>query len=138
MKMKEEHLVPLSRQAVEVLLSLPTADFRKGKLFPGGGKGGFLSNNTMLFALYRLGYHSRATMHGFRAVFSTEANENDFVGDWIERQLAHDERDEVREAYNAAQYLPQRRRLMQWWADHLDALKIDAPSDSFASVDPKD
>lgn len=123
MKMKEEHLVPLSRQAVAVLLRLPSADERIGKLFPGGGRDGLLSNNTMLFALYRLGYHSRATMHGFRAVFSTEANENDFKEDWIERQLAHDERDDVRAAYNSAQYLPQRRRLMQWWADHLDTLR---------------
>lgn len=124
MKMNEEHLAPLSRQAVDVLMQLPSADERKGKLFPGHTKKtGLISNNTMLYGLYRLGYHSRATMHGFRAVFSTEANEHDFEEDWIERQLAHDERDESRASYNAAQYLPQRRRLMQWWADYLDALK---------------
>lgn len=123
MKMKEEHLVPLSRQAIRVLMQLPSANERKGKLFPGSGRDGLISNNTMLFGLYRLGYHSRATMHGFRGMFSTEANEHDFEEDWIERQLAHDERNEVRSAYNAAQYLPQRRRMMQWWADYLDELK---------------
>ncbi len=123
--MKTEHLVPLSRQSVALLKRLPNADTRRGKLFPGASKGGLLSNNTMLYGLYRLGYHSRATMHGFRAVFSTEANEHDFAPDWIERQLAHDERDEVRGAYNAAQYLPQRRRLLQWWSDRLDSLKAE-------------
>ena len=125
MKMGEEHLVPLSRQAIHVLLDLPSANLRKGYVFPGGGKSGFMSNNTMLFGLYRLGYRSRTTTHGFRRLFSTEANEHDFEEDWIERQLAHDERDDVRGAYNAAQYLPQRRRLMQWWADHLDQLRAE-------------
>lgn len=122
MKMGTEHLVPLSRQAVAVLSELPHAEERKGFVFPGPGQTGVISNNTMLYGLYRLGYHSRTTMHGFRRLFSTEANEHDFDDDWIERQLAHDDRDEVRSAYNAAQYLPQRRRMMQWWADYLDEL----------------
>jgi integrase len=82
-----------------------------------------MSNNTMLFALYRLGYKGRTTTHGFRSLFSTHANENGFHSDWIERQLAHDERDEVRAAYNSAQYFPQRREMMQWWADQLDELR---------------
>jgi hypothetical protein len=59
-----------------------------------------MSNNTMLYALYRMGYHSRATVHGFRAVASTLLNEMGFEPDWIERQLAHDERNKVRAAYN--------------------------------------
>ena len=122
-KMGEEHLVPLSRQAVELLLTHPRAAIQKGKLFPGPGKEGVMSNNTMLFALYRLGYKGRTTTHGFRSLFSTHANENGFQSDWIERQLAHDERDEVRAAYNSAQYLPQRREMMQWWADQLDELR---------------
>src|SRR5690606_4962031 len=122
MKMGVEHLVPLSRQAVDLLLGHPGAAKRKGKLFPGPGMEGVMSNNTMLFAIYRLGYKGRTTTHGFRGLFSTEANENGFQGDWVERQLAHDERNDVRAAYNAAQYLPQRRRTMQWWADHLDEL----------------
>jgi integrase len=121
MKMGEEHLVPLSSQAVDLILSHPGASKRQGKLFPGPGIEGVMSNNTMLFALYRMGYKGRTTTHGFRGLFSTEANENGFESDWIERQLAHDERDEVRAAYNAAQYLPQRRKMMQWWADSLFA-----------------
>ena len=74
----------------------------------------------MLFALYRMGYHSRATGHGFRSTASTILNENGFRSDVIERQLAHGERDRVRAAYNYAQYLPERREMMRWWADFLD------------------
>jgi integrase len=130
MKMGVEHLVPLPRQAVELLLSHPGAARRTGKLFPGHGKEGVMSNNTMLFAIYRLGYKGRTTTHGFRGLFSTEANENGFESDWVERQLAHDERNEVRAAYNSAQYLPQRRKMMQWWADHLDELRADEEAKS--------
>jgi len=123
MKMREEHLVPLSRQAVAVLNELKKITGHSRFLFPSGSKEGVMSNNTMLFALYRLGFHGRTTTHGFRRLFSTEANEHGFDEDWIERQLAHDERDRVRGAYNAAQYLPQRRKLLQWWGDELDALR---------------
>jgi integrase len=79
-------------------------------------------NNTMLFALYRLGYRGRTTTHGFRRLFSTEANQHGFNEDWIERQLAHDERNAVRAAYNAAQYLAQRRQMMAWWGQRLEEL----------------
>ena len=78
-----------------------------------------ISENTMIFALYRMGYHGRATVHGFRSTASTVLNENHFNRDWIELQLAHDE-DNVRAAYNAAEWLPGRREMMQWWADYLD------------------
>ncbi|RYG35438.1 MAG: DUF4102 domain-containing protein [Burkholderiales bacterium] len=126
MKMNEEHLVPLSRQAVKLLLSLPSASKREGKFFPSHGKEGVMSNNTMLYAIYDMGYKGRMTTHGFRTLFSTEANESGlFDKDWIERQLAHDERDETRAAYNAAQYLRQRREMMQWWANHLDGLQVE-------------
>jgi integrase len=81
-----------------------------------------MSENTMLYALYRMGYHSRATGHGFRSTASTILNEHGFRPDVIERQLAHSERNSVRAAYNHAQYLPERREMMQWWADHLDGL----------------
>jgi integrase len=80
MKRRLEHLVPLSRQAVAVLqelLALP--GYRaKGYLFPSPSKAGFMSNNTMLYAMYRLGYHGRATVHGFRATASTALNELGF------------------------------------------------------------
>jgi integrase len=80
-----------------------------------------LSENTLLFALYRLGYRGRMTVHGFRALASTVLNEQSgFPHDVIERQLAHKETDAVRAAYNRAEYLPQRRELMLWWAQWLD------------------
>jgi integrase len=82
-----------------------------------------MSNNTMLYALYRLGYKSKMTGHGFRSVASTLLNESGrFRADVIERQLAHCERNDVRGAYNRAEYLPERRQMMQHWSDMLDAL----------------
>ena len=69
-----------------------------------------------------MGYHGRATVHAFRAVASTLLNEMGFHHDWIERQLAHDERNKVRAAYNHALFLAERRRMMQHWADYLDGL----------------
>ncbi|MCY1286132.1 Prophage integrase IntA [compost metagenome] len=77
----------------------------------------------MLYALYRMGYHSRMTGHGFRGVASTALNELGFRPDVIERQLAHVERNKVRAAYNHAQYLAERRQMMQAWAAHLDTLR---------------
>ena len=122
MKMRTPHIVPLSQQAIEVLNELRPLTGNSPFLFPSRGAEGFMSNNTMLYALYRMGYHRRATIHGFRAVASTLHNEMGFHHDWIERQLAHDERNKVRAAYNHAQYLAERRRMMQHWADYLDGL----------------
>jgi integrase len=123
MKMRLEHLVPLSGQAVSVLLELRTLAGNSPNIFPSPGKEGCMSSNTMLYALYRMGYHGRATTHGFRAVASTILNESNlFNRDWIERQLAHVERNEVRRAYNAAEWMPDRRRMMQWWADRITSL----------------
>jgi integrase len=130
MKMKREHIVPLSRQAVAIVeRRLAAAD--GGLLFRRRTRSGAMSENTMLYAMYRAGFHSRATVHGFRRTFSTLANEavtrNDageevplWHSDWIERQLAHVPDNKVRAVYNAAEYLSQRRRLLQWWADWLD------------------
>lgn len=126
MRMRQPHLVPLSTQTVAALKKLAPLTRKSGRLFLGKGPEGVMSNNTMLFALYRLGYRGRATTHGFRSLFSTEANERGFNADWIERQLAHDERDDVRGAYNAAQYLAQRREMMQWWGDELEKLQAAA------------
>ena len=90
MKMRLEHLVPLSRQAVAVLRELRTLSGTNLNIFPSPGKEGCMSSNTMLYALYRMGYHGRATTHGFRGVASTVLNESNlFNRDWIERQLAH-------------------------------------------------
>ena len=120
MKKPRGHLVPLSRQAVAVLR--PLTGYAP-HLFPAPTKEGVMSNNTMLFALYRMGYHSRATIHGFRTVASTILNEQGFTADAIERQLSHDNDNKVRAAYNAAEYLPERRAMLQWFADHLDAAR---------------
>lgn len=123
MKMSTPHLVPLSRQARALLVELKRRTGKGQFLFPSDTQDGFMSNNTMLFALYRMGFHGRTTTHGFRRLFSTEANEQGWNEDWVERQLAHDERNRSRAAYNAAQYLPQRREMLQWWADRLDKWK---------------
>jgi integrase len=121
MKMKELHIVPLSSQAVIVLRELQKHTGNRKYLFPNQHNLlTFMSENTMLYALYRMGYHSRTTGHGFRSTASTILNEHGFQPDVIERQLAHCERNKVRAAYNHAQYLPERRKMMQWWADYLD------------------
>jgi integrase len=122
MKMKDPHIVPLSTQAIAVLRELQKQSGNREHVFPNQQRPSkCMSENTMLYAIYRLGYHSRTTGHGFRATASTIMNEHGFAPDWIERQLAHCERNKVRAAYNHAQYLPERRKMMQWWADYLDA-----------------
>jgi integrase len=123
MKMKELHIVPLSTQSIETLRDLQKHTGNREHLFPNQhSPATFMSENTMLYALYRMGYHSRATGHGFRSTASTILNEHGFRADVIERQLAHSERNNVRAAYNHAQYLPERRVMMQWWADYLDGI----------------
>lgn len=132
MKMGREHLVPLTPQVVEILAKLrPLSD---GELVF-GSDGKPMSENTMLYALYRAGYHSRQTVHGFRGMASTVLNEAGFNSDWIEVQLAHAEEDEVRGAYNAAEYLPGRRQMMKWWSDYLSAAIQPAMSDSLQRTD---
>jgi integrase len=105
MKMKTEHVVPLSRQAVEILRELRAIGSGSRYILPGRNPDK-PSNNTMLFALYRLGYKGKMTGHRFRAVASTVLNESGFRADVIERQLAHCERNDVRGAYDRAEYLP--------------------------------
>ncbi len=116
MKMGREHLVPLSRQAVALLREM---NLGTQYIFP-GLRGKPMSENTLLYGLYRLGYHSRQTVHGFRRLASTTLNEAGFNPDHIEMQLAHVEKNRVRGAYNAAEWLPARREMMQWWSDYLD------------------
>jgi integrase len=124
MKMKELHIVPLSTEAIAVLRELQKLSGNRQYVFPNQqNPAKFMSENTMLYALYRMGYHSRTTGHGFRSTASTILNEHDFRADVIERQLAHTERNTVRAAYNHAQYLLERRKMMQWWADYLVKLK---------------
>ena len=127
MKMYSPHNVPLSTQAIAVLERVGKLYGKNDLVFPGiRDNSKPMSENTMLYALYRIGYHSRATVHGFRATFSTIANEAGFQGDIIEKALAHEPRNKVRKAYNRSEYLPQRRELMQWWANVLQQMEYGA------------
>jgi len=121
MKMKTPHIVPLARQAVEVLRALKLLTGNGKLVFPGANdKNKPMSNNTLLYALYRLGYQGRMTGHGFRGLASTILNENDFDDEHVDLQLAHMKRNKVAAAYNHAKYLKQRTAMMQWWADYLE------------------
>ena len=123
MKMNRDHMVPLSRQAVEVMKKVKR--FSRGDQFVFEQKNNPqkpMSENTMLYAMYRMGYHGRATVHGFRATASTILNEKGFRSDVIELLLAHVEKNQIRAAYNRAEYLDERREILQWWADHLDEI----------------
>jgi integrase len=126
MKMNAEHIVPLARQALEILDQLHALGGGSRFILPGRNRDKPISNNTLLFALYRLGYKGKMTGHGFRSVASTILNETGFHSDVIERQLAHCERNKVRGAYNRAEYLPERARMMQHWADYLDGIMTGA------------
>jgi integrase len=121
MKMKTPHIVPLSTQALEVLGEIHAISGGGEILFPSErGQGKSMSNNTILFALYRLGYHSRMTGHGFRGLASTILHEQGWPHAHIELQLAHSARDAVSAAYNHALYLEPRAKMMQHWGDFLD------------------
>lgn len=122
MKMRAKHIVPLSTQTLALLEELKPLSGSSRYLLPGRNAAKPISNNTMLFALYRLGYKGKMSGHGFRAVASTALNESGFRPDVIERQLAHCERNAVRGAYNRAEYLPERKRMLQWWADYVDSM----------------
>ncbi|MET3117299.1 integrase [Undibacterium sp. GrIS 1.8] len=127
MKMRTLHIVPLSTQALKILNDIKPLTGDEKYLFPGArSKDRPMSENTINGALRRLGYSSEEmTGHGFRSMASTLLNEQGWNRDAIERQLAHGERDQVRAAYNYAEHLPERRKMMQAWADYLDALTIN-------------
>lgn len=123
MKMREPHLVPLSRQAVVALRDLkPLAGSSKYVLPHISTLARPMSENTLNAALDSMGYAGKFSPHGFRRTASTLLNEQGFRPDVIERQLAHGERNKVRAAYNKATYLEERRRMMQAWANYLDGL----------------
>ena len=122
MKTGHEHYVPLAEQTLAVLEEIKNLG-EEEYLFPYAGASGVISENRLIYALYRMGYHTRATVHGFRGTASTMLNEEGFNRDWIERQLAHVESDAVRGAYNAAEYLAGRRKMMDWWAGYLENIQ---------------
>ena len=120
--------MPLSKQAIEIIEAVQPLTGNQQYVFPSSrGDGRPMSDNTIRTALKSLGYESDVmTAHGFRTTASTLLNEQGWSADAIERQLAHAPRDAVRAAYNRAQYLDERRRMMQSWADYLDSLKVGA------------
>ena len=128
MKSRAPHVVPLSSQALEVLRELQPLTGKDRYVFPGlRGRDRPMSENTVNAALRRLGYRKdEMTGHGFRSMASTILNEQGWHRDAIERQLAHGERDAVRAAYNYAEHLSERRKMMQAWADYLDGLRVGA------------
>ena len=125
MKMKEQHIVPLSAQSLAILKELHAVTGHGRYLFPSVRTSARpMSENTVNAALRRMGYtREEMTGHGFRSTASTLLNELGWPSDAIERQLSHGERDEVRGSYNFAEYLPVRKKMMQAWADNLDRLE---------------
>ena len=131
MKMKTEHIVPLSKQSIAVIEQLKPISGQYELVFPSERtRTDCMSDNTMRRAMFKLGYDgntkgkSKVTPHGFRATASSILNETGFNADAIERQLSHMERNGVRAAYtHHARYLEDREEMMQWWADYLDELR---------------
>jgi integrase len=122
MKMKTFHIVPLAPQAMTVLRTLQTVSGHREFLFPGDRNWKQpISNNTILKALERMGYKGAMTGHGFRGIASTYLHEEQVPSEHIELQLAHQKRNKVSAAYDWAKHLPQRRAMMEKWADYLDA-----------------
>ena len=123
MKMGIEHHVPLSSQALGVINQVRKYSEGNHYVFHQiNNPNKPMSENTMLYAIYRMGYRTDATVHGFRATMSTLLNEKEYNADVIERLLSHQEKNKVRDSYNRAEYLPQRRKLLQWLGDHLDLI----------------
>jgi integrase len=127
MKMRLPHLVPLSSQVKRLFLELREYSNGTGYVFPGARRTGRpISDMAINAALRYLGYgRDEIVGHGFRAMASTILNEKGYKPDWIERQLAHSEKNAIRAAYNHAEYWPERVKMMQDWADYLDSLMID-------------
>lgn len=129
MKMSKDHIVPLSTQAIELFRYMHKFSGEKQYVFPGRRRADVktISVEAVLKAIRNIGYKSgEFTTHGFRHMGSTLLNEMDYRREWIELQLAHEEKNAVVRAYNHAQYLPARRKMMQDWADYLDSLREEA------------
>ena len=124
MKMPTPHIVPLSKQAIAIIEQLKLINGHRTHLFPSTkGEDKVMSDGTLNKALHIMGYKDRMTVHGFRGVASTELHEMGYPHEHIELQLAHMERNKVSAAYNHAKYVPQRKKMMQDWADCLERLR---------------
>jgi integrase len=131
MKMRKEHIVPLSNQALDILRELQRISGHRALVFPNQAHPVRpMSNNTILFALGRLGYKGKMTGHGFRALaMSTIKEKLGYRHEVIDRQLAHGHKSKVDKAYDRATFLEERKIMMQEWADYLDALRrMSTPS----------
>ncbi len=129
MKMKDSHIVPLSMQAIALLRDIYPLTGKQQYVFAsnqGKNREGHISRESISAAIRRMGYQGQHTAHGFRTTASTLLHEQGYHSDMIERQLSHAERNQVKAAYNRAQHLPERRKMMQDWADYLDSLKAGA------------
>jgi integrase len=138
MKARTPHTIPLSRQAVEVILALQPLTGHMPVLFPSRNRdGGVISENTVLKVIEHMGYKGRMTGHGFHSVASTYLNNLGKIRpDMIEAQLAHGDKDQVRAAYNRADYMEYRKAMMQFWADTLDAMQAGKKLPKWAMYEP--
>lgn len=123
MKMKRDHLVPLSTQAIEVLGAIQKITGNYEVLFPSRTSNKKPMSDVSMIKMMKKFSENKMTPHGVRHTGSTILNENNFDGDWVESQLSHVEENKIRGAYNKAKYLKQRFEMMQWWADYLDKAK---------------
>lgn len=126
MKMRRPHLVPLSDQVVAALREVQAVTGRYNLVFPGRNDiTKPMSEASINQVLKRIGYHGKATGHGFRHTMSTILHEQGYNTAWIELQLAHVDKNTIRGTYNHAQYLEQRREMLQWYGDYIDGLEIN-------------
>jgi integrase len=125
MKMGNSHIVPLSQQTIEILKEIKKLSSHRDWVFPSQkNPRKHMSNNTILLALKRMGYKGKTTGHGFRALAMSTIKEHlGYRHEVVDRQLAHAHRNEVDAAYDRAKFLPERKKMMQEWADYLDELK---------------
>jgi integrase len=124
MKMRREHIVPLSKQALKILDEIRNISGEGKYLFPTRNviKHPYMNENVINNMIHDLGYKGKLVAHGFRSLASTTLNEQGFSSDVIEKQLAHEEENKVRAAYNRAEYLQERIKMMQAWADYIDSI----------------
>lgn len=132
MKMRKAHIVPLSNQAIKIMEKLREVNSEWGYLLPSQkAPHKSMSNNTILYALYRMGYKGKTTGHGFRALAMTAIKEKlGYRHEVVDRQLAHSHRNSVDAAYDRAQFLDERKKMMQEWADYIDGLKFKKNEDN--------
>jgi integrase len=129
MKKKREHVVPLSSQAIQILEETYELSGRGKYIFPARGQyGKCMSENTVLYALRRMGYgKDEIVAHGFRHMASTILNENGWNDEAIELQLSHVKQGKIKRIYDKSKLLPLRVKMIQWWADYLYALRDNCP-----------